>query len=66
MPESNDLDIAYGNAHDPEEPEYGKGYKPWENAGCCGWCGGSCNKKKTLPSPHPIVIKQRHRREDFL
>jgi hypothetical protein len=64
MAESNDIGIAAVNSNNPQEPEYGKGYKKWLHAGCCGSCGETNCQGSPDPSP-TAVIRQRKTRADF-
>jgi len=65
MAESNDIGIAAENANNPEQPEYGKAYKPKMHSSCCGSCGETnCHD---TPLPHSqTLITQRKTRADFV
>jgi len=65
MAESNDIGIAAENASNPEQPEYGKGYKKNLHAGCCGSCGETNCNSTPVPASQTVII-QRKTREDFL
>lgn len=64
MPESNEIGIAAVNASNPQEPEYGKGYKKQLNAGCCGSCGETNCNGDPVPAGQ-TVIRQRNTRSDI-
>lgn len=53
-------------ANNPNAIEYGKAYKPKNNAGCCG-CGG-CNgnsQNQTTTSDNTTVVRTKKTRADY-
>jgi hypothetical protein len=67
MEENNGIGIAAANAANPDAPEYHKGYKKENNAGCCGICGGTACTDNHLDEPSvPEIIRERYVREDFI